>query len=82
MKKELAIKVIFNDFIEKAILNDNEKDVLIRYIKNDSITKIAIDTMQSERTISRIIADLKLKYEKYKEVEMAKFKILLGDKKV
>lgn len=80
MKKELAIKVIFNDFIEKAILNDNEKDVLIRYIKNDSITKIAIDTMQSERTISRIIADLKLKYEKYKEIEMAKFKILLGDK--
>lgn len=82
MKKELAIKVIYDDFINKAILNDNEKDILIRYIKNDSITKIAMDTTQSERTVSRIIADVKMKYKKYKELECAKFKILLGSDKV
>lgn len=82
MKKELAIKVIYDDFISKTILTDNEKDILIRYIKNDSITKISIDTMQSERTVSRIIANIKMKYNKYKELECAKFKILLGNDKV
>lgn len=76
MKKELAIKQIYDDFLNKMLLTDNEKDILIRYIKNDSIIKMAVDTAQSASTISRIIADLKEKYHNYKQLEIAKLIIL------
>ena len=75
MKKELSIKQIYDDFKNKVLLSDNEKDVLERYIKNDSIIKIANDTSQSERTVSRIIANLKDKYNKYKEIELARLRL-------
>ena len=61
--------------INKTILTDNEKEVLIRYIKNESIIKIANDTMQSERTVSRVIADLKEKYNNYKKLEITKLEL-------
>ena len=60
MKKELASLQILNDFLSKTILNDNEIEVLKRYIKNETIVKIANDTSQSTATVSRIIADLKI----------------------
>lgn len=80
MKKELANKQIYDDFISKTILTDNEKDVLVRYIKNDSIVKMASDTKQGTTTISRTIASVKEKYINYKKLELAKL-MLLFDKK-
>lgn len=79
MKKELSVKLIFEDFISKTILTDNEKDVLIRYIKDDSIIKISAETCQSERTVSRIIASLKIKYNNYKDLEITKLNVLNKD---
>ncbi len=81
MKKELAIKQIFDDFVGKTFLNDNEKDILIRYIKNDSIVKIAEDTLQSTATISRVIASIKEKYDNYKTLELVKLDLLKGKKR-
>ena len=79
MKKDLAIKQIFDDFTDKIMLSDNEKDVLKRYIKNDSIVKIANDTTQGTATISRIIASIKEKYDNYKKLEIAKLKLLTNE---
>lgn len=76
MRKELAIKQIYDDFISKVILNDDELNVLIKYIKGDSIVKIANDTMQSTASVSRIIAILKEKYNNYKKLELAKLLLL------
>lgn len=76
MKKELSIKQIFDDFTSKTILNDLEKEVLIKYIKGDSIIKIASDISQSTSSVSRIIATLKIKYENYKKLELAKLQLL------
>lgn len=76
MKREIANKQIYDDFISKTVLNDNEKDVLDRYIKNNSIVKIAEDTKQSTATVSRIIASIKEKYSDYKKLELAKLMIL------
>lgn len=76
MKKELSIKQIFDDFTSKVILNDLEKDVLIRYIKDETIVKIASDISQSTSTVSRIIAELKEKYENYKKLEIARLLLL------
>lgn len=76
MKKELSIKQIFDDFISKTILNDTERDILIKYIKNESIVKISEDLSISTATVSRTIADLKEKYENYKRLELAKLLLL------
>lgn len=76
MKQELSLKQIFDDFINKTILSDNEIDVLTKYVKGDSIVKIADETAQSTSSVSRIIADLKEKYKGYKKIEVAKLKIL------
>ena len=76
MKKELSIKQIFDDFISKTILNDIEEKVLIKYIKNESIIKIADDLSISTASVSRIIADLKEKYGNYKQLELAKLLLL------
>lgn len=77
VKKELCIKQIYNDFVDKVFLNDIEKQVLELYIKNESITKIADSTSQSTSTVSRIIFDLKEKYNDYKKLEIAKLNIFL-----
>lgn len=76
MKKELSIKQIFDDFTSKTILNDLEKEVLVKYIKGDSIIKIASDISQSTSSVSRIIATLKEKYQNYKKLELAKLLLL------
>lgn len=75
MKKELVIRQIYDDFTNKVILTDREKEVLIKYIKGDSIVKIATDTMQGTATVSKIIAQLKSKYNSYKQLEIAKLKL-------
>ena len=76
MKKELSVKQIFDDFTSKIILNDIEKDILIKYIKNESIVKISEDLSISTATVSRVIADLKGKYANYKKLELAKLLLL------
>lgn len=72
MKKELSSMQIFNDFVSKTILSENEVEVLKRYIKGETIIKIASETAQGTATVSRVIAELKEKYSKYKELELAK----------
>ena len=76
MKKELAVKQIYDDFTSKIILTDNEKNILDLYIKNESIVKIANTTNQSTSSVSRTIADLKDKYNNYKKLELAKLLLL------
>jgi len=77
MKKELCIKEIYNDFLDKVILNDVEKQVLDLYIRNESIVKIADEIMQSTSSVSRIIYQIKEKYEKYRKLEIAKLNIFM-----
>ena len=80
MRKDLAIKQLYDDFIIKVTLSDTEKDVLDKYVKGDSIVKISLDTSQSYSTVSRIIVTLKNKYETYKRLEIAKLTLLQKNK--
>ena len=72
MKKELSAKQIFDDFVSKTILTEREKEVLIRYVKGESIVKIAEQTSQSTTTICNIVSQLKKKYQNYRKLEVAK----------
>lgn len=75
MKKDLCVKQIYNDFLDKVLLTNIEKQVLDLYIRNESIVKIADIISQGTSNVSRIIAELKNKYNKYKKLEMAKLEI-------
>ena len=77
MKKELCIKQIYDDFLSKVILTDIEKQVLDLYIQNISIVKMADITTQSTSTISRIIMDIKTKYNNYRKLELSKLEIFM-----
>ena len=80
MKKELCIKQIYDDFISKVILTEQEKEVLDLYIKDYSILRIADITSQGTTTVSRAIAEVKDKYKKYKKLEIERLKILDNEK--
>ena len=75
MKKELCIKQIYDDFLDKVTLNKLEIQVLNLYIKNESLVKIADEISQSVSTVSRTISELKEKYKQYKELELVKLNI-------
>ena len=80
MKKELSVVEIYNDFIDKMILSDIEIEILKKYVKNETITKISVDLNMGTASVSRVIAEIKRKYEIYKQVELARLMILLGEK--
>ena len=82
MRDTLSMKQIFDDFVNKTILTENEKEVLMKYIKRESIIKIAEDTIQSTTSVSKTIAKLKRKYESYKKLEMTKLLLFNNDKKI
>lgn len=75
MKRELANELIRNDFINKTILNEREMEVLLLYVKGESIVKISNVTKQGTATVSVIISQLKQKYKIYKELELAKLRL-------
>ena len=76
MKNDLAIKQLYDDFVIKVTLRDNEKDILDRYIKGDTYVNMSMETQQSYSNVSRTITDLKNKYEVYKQLELMKLNLL------
>lgn len=72
MIKELSNKIIFDDFVNKTILTSDELKILEMLIKKCSIIKISSELSMSDRNVSRIIKDLKIKYKNYKKLELAK----------
>lgn len=75
MIKEMCNIIIYNDFIDKVILSDDEKQILDLLIKKKSIVQISQELNISDSTVSRIIKDLKEKYKNYKAIEIAKYDI-------
>ena len=76
MKNDLALKQLYDDFVIKVTLTDNEKDILDRYIKGDTYVNMSMETQQSYSNVSRTITDLKNKYEVYKQLELMKLNLL------
>lgn len=76
MKKALSLEIIYNDFINKVKLSDIEKEILDKYLRNESIVKISMDVALSYSSVSRVISNLKSKYDNYKEMEIVKLTLL------
>lgn len=75
MIKELSNSIIYNDFISKVKLTDDEIKVLDMLILKWSIVKISQEINMSDRNVLRIKKDIKEKYYMYKKIEMAKLEI-------
>lgn len=78
MKKDLSIKQIYDDFILKVTLDEDEIKVLDMYIKNYSYVQMSLALNISERNISRIVNRLKEKYAIYKNSEVSRLNMLLS----
>lgn len=76
MKKALSLDIIYNDFINKVKLSNCEKDILDRYLKDESLVKISMDVSLSYSSVSRTISNLKIKYENYRQLETVKTQLL------
>lgn len=76
MVKELSNNIIYNDFVSKTTLTEDEIQVLDMLIKKYSIVKISQEACMSERSVSRVIRSLKDKYNDYKNLELTKLYIL------
>lgn len=76
MIKELCNEIIYNDFINKTKLTNDEIKILNNLLKKNSIVRISQELNMSDRTVSRIIKDIKEKYTNYKTIELAKINIL------
>ena len=75
MLEKLRIKDIYDDFIYKFTLTDEEAKVLNMLIKRYTIPKIAMELYISEPKVSVIIKKLKKYYKQYEELERLKIKI-------
>lgn len=75
MFEKLRIRDIYNDFIYKFTLTDEEIKVLDRLIQKETIPKISIELFISEPKVSVIIKRLKKYYKQYEELEKLKIKI-------
>lgn len=75
MIKELSNKIIYDDFTNKMLLTDDENNVLRMLILKYSIVKISQEINMSDRNVSRIIKNIKEKYDMYKKMEMAKLEL-------
>ena len=75
MKTELAIKQIYEDFISKVMLDNDEKHVLDMFLKNYSYIKIGDTIGMSDRNVGRIMRIVKQKYENYRKLEVSKLEL-------
>lgn len=78
MCEKLKNKTIYNDFLDKVVLTDEQIKILDLLIKKESIVKISVELGMSQRTVSYEIKKLKQYYEEYKKIELAKLMALLN----
>lgn len=78
MREKLAIKAIYDDFVLKVNLNEEEICILDMYIKGYSRVKMADMSCMSDRNVGRILTKIKKKYAYYVEVEKNKSGILMS----
>lgn len=75
MKTELAVKQIYEDFISKVMLDNDERQVLDMFLKNYSYIKIGDNIGMSDRNVGRVMRTVKQKYENYRKLEVSKLEL-------
>lgn len=77
MIEKLRIKEIYDDFINNVSLTEEQIKILDMLIRKDKIIKISMELGMSERTVKYEIRKLKDLFNKYYELQLYKFMILM-----
>lgn len=78
MIEKLKIKALYNDFVNKVNLTDEQKRILNMMINKDSIVKMSMEIGVSQRTISAETKKIKDLYSNYLQMEITKMISLIS----
>ena len=78
MIEKLKIKALYNDFVNKVNLTDEQKRILNMMINKDSIVKMSLEIGVSQRTISAETKKIKELYSNYLQMEITKMISLIS----
>ena len=78
MVEKLRIKALYNDFVNKVNLTDEQKHILDMMINKDTRIKMSFEIGVSERTIKYEIKKIKQLYNNYLQMEIIKMISLIN----
>ena len=78
MIEKLKIKAIYDDFVSKVKLNEEQKRILNMMLNRDKIVKMSLEIGVSERTIKSEIKKIKNLYNNYLQMEITKMISLIN----
>ncbi len=77
MFDKLKIGLIYDDFLKKMHLTEEQKKILDMLINKDSILKISLEIGISERTVSYEVKKIKQMYKQYCDIEITRLLLML-----
>ena len=78
MIEKLRVKALYDDFVYKVKLTDEQKRILDMMINRDTIVKMSLEIGVSERTINHEIKKIKELYNNYLQMEITKLISLIN----
>lgn len=78
MIEKLKIRALYNDFVNKVNLTEEQKRILNMMINKDSIVKMSMEIGVSQRTISAETKKIKELYSNYLQMEITKMISLIN----
>ena len=78
MVEKLRIKALYDDFVNKVNLTDEQKRILNMMLNRDTIIKISLEIGVSERTVKYEIKKIKDLYNNYLQMEITKMISLIN----
>ena len=78
MIDKLRIKALYNDFVDKVKLTNEQKKILDMILNKDKIVKISLETGISERAVKYEIKKIKELFDNYLQLEITKMISLIN----
>jgi len=78
MIEKLRVKALYDDFVSKVKLTDEQKRILDMMINKDTIVKISLEIGVSQRTINTEIKKIKELFNNYLQIEISKMISLIN----
>ena len=78
MIEKLKINALYDDFVNKVKLTDEQKRILDMMINKDTIVKMSLEIGVSQRTINYEIKKIKELYKNYLQIEITKMISLIN----
>ena len=78
MIDKLRIKALYDDFVTRVQLTDEQKKILNMMLNKDTIVKMSLEIGVSERTIKYEVKKIKQLYNNYLQMEITKMISLIS----